>query len=280
MVTTVLLSSALHAFLAAQSGGAARRFFRPDGFDDAVYAALLERLHAEGDALAGQPLWVRTIAPLPGYEACALETDKSATWYRNHVPPGYALVLIFNRPTSDAQSLKDVYPVTESLLATEGLEHLIRAAFATYQPSPEQIGVLREFLARLRPSPQLRDLAEFLRDLDAYLHAHPGATMETAIAESLPALGLFRCRELAEVLNTAKGDAPIRPNRCGFCNWLHVHSQDQPPGAHRLPPALASRFDDHPGSSRRGEPARPGGYALCPIAGQRGAAAGVLRRSG
>ncbi len=31
--------------------------------------------------------------------------------------------------------------------------------------------------------------------------------METAIAESLPALGLFRCRELAEVLNTPKGDA-------------------------------------------------------------------------
>ncbi|HOT91747.1 MAG TPA: DNA translocase FtsK [Anaerolineae bacterium] len=204
------IAQSLHAFLAAQSGGAARRFFRLDGFDDAVYAALLERLRAEGDTLAGQPLWVRTTAPLPGYKAYALEADKSATWYRNHVPPGCALVLIFNRPTSDAQSLKDVYPVTESLLATEGLEHLIRAAFATYQPSPEQIGVLREFLACLRPSPQLRDLAEFLRDLDAYLHTHPGATMETAIAESLPALGLFRCRELAEVLNTAKGDALLR----------------------------------------------------------------------
>jgi hypothetical protein len=205
-----MLAQSLHAFLTAQAGGSTRRFFRLDGFDDAVYVALLERLQAEGNRLAGQPLWVRTTAPLPGYEACALEADKSATWYRNHVPPAHALVLIFNQPTSDAQSLKDVYPVTESLLAGEGLEHLIRAAFVAYQPSPEQVEVLRAFLACLRPAPQLRDLAEFLRDLDGYLHTHPGATIKMAIADSLPALGLFRCRELADVLNTAKGDALLR----------------------------------------------------------------------
>ncbi len=135
---SAILAQSLHSFLTTQAGGSARRFFRLDGFDDAVYVALLERLQTEGNRLAGQPLWVRTTAPLPGYEACALEADKSATWYRNHVPPGHALVLIFNQPTSDAQSLKDVYPVTESLLASEGLEHLIRAAFVAYQPSPEQ----------------------------------------------------------------------------------------------------------------------------------------------
>ncbi|MCX7681303.1 MAG: DNA translocase FtsK [Anaerolineae bacterium] len=209
-VMVKIIAQALHTFLTAPSGGAVRRFFRLDGFEEAVYTALLERLRAEGDTLAGRPLWVRTTAPLPGLESYTLESDRSATWYRNHVPSGYALVLIFNRPTSDAQSIKDIYPVTESLLATEGLEHLTRAAFATYQPSPEQVGVLREFLARLRPSPQLRDLAEFLRDLDAYLHAHASATVELAIAESLPALGLFRCRELADVLNTTKGDALLR----------------------------------------------------------------------
>ena len=152
-----IIAKSLHAFLTAQSGGSARRFFRLDGFDDSIYAALLSRLHAEGDTLAGQPLWVRTTAPLPGCETYALEADKSATWYRNHVPPGCALALVFNQPTSDAQSLKDVYPVTESLLAVDGLEHLIRVAFAAYQPSPEQVGVLREYLACLRPAPQLRE---------------------------------------------------------------------------------------------------------------------------
>ncbi len=205
-----IIAQSLYSFLTTQSGGTARRFFRLDGFDDAVYTALLARLQAEGNRLAGQPLWVRTTAPIPGHEAYALEMDKSATWYRNHVPHGHALVLIFNQPTSDAQSLKDVYPVTESLLASEGLEHLIRAAFVAYQPSPKQVEVLLAFLARLHPAPQLRDLAEFLRDLDGYLHAHPDATVEMAIADSLPALGLFRCRELADVLNTAKGDALLR----------------------------------------------------------------------
>jgi len=122
----------------------------PSGFDDAVYHDLLARLQADGDVLAGQPIWVRTTAPIPDYEPYALEEGKSATWYRNHVPPGHALVLIFNRHTTDAQSLKDIYLITESLLATKGLEHLIRAAFTDYQPSPSQLQVLDEFLDRLR----------------------------------------------------------------------------------------------------------------------------------
>lgn len=208
-----IIARSLHTFLAAQPGGAARRFFRLDGFDDAVYIALLSRLRDAGNMLGGQPLWARTTAPLPGHAAYALEAEKSATWYRNHVPSGHVLVLIFNQPTSDAQSLKDVYPVTESLLAAEGLEHLIRAAFMAFQPSPEQAAVLGDFLSRLRRAlfaPQLRDLVEFLCVLDAHLDEHKGATMEMAIVESLPALGLFCCRELAEVLNTPKGDTLLR----------------------------------------------------------------------
>jgi len=213
-MTDKLISRALHTFLTESAqAGPARRFFRLDGFDDAVYAALLTRLHNEGNTLSGQPLWVRTTASVPNYEAYALEPKKSATWYRNHVPPGYALVLIFNRHTSDAQSLKDVYPVTESLLASEGLEHLIRAAFTDYQPSPPQMDVLREFLSRLRRelfTPQLRDVAEFLAALNSHLYLEKSATLEAAVAESLPCLGLFRCREAAVILNSPKGDALLR----------------------------------------------------------------------
>ena len=213
-MTSEVISAAFHTFLSAHLHGLqARRFFRLDGFDEAVYTGLLEHIHAEGDSLAGPPLWVRTTAPIPGYEAYALEKGKSATWYRNHVPPGYALLLIFNRRTSDAQSLKDIYPVTESLLADEGLDHLIGAAFAQYQPSREQIEVLKTFLARLRRylfRPQLRDLVAFLAALDTHLHSNPGATMEAAIAESLPHLGLFRCRELADHLNTQRGDRLLK----------------------------------------------------------------------
>ncbi|MGQ9547976.1 MAG: DNA translocase FtsK [Roseiflexus sp.] len=200
-----IIAQSLYDFLNTYSGGSTRRFFRLHGFDDAVYTAFLARLQKNDNRLAGQPLWVRTTAPLSGYEAYVLEANKSATWYRNHVPSGYALVLIFNQSTSDAQSLKDIYPVTESLLVSKGLKHLIRHAFTSYQPSPEQIDVLCQFLTHLRPTPQLYDLAEFLSDIDKYLATHSGATIEKAIVESLPRLGLFRCRELADALNTPKG---------------------------------------------------------------------------
>ena len=213
-MTETIIPTALHTFLADQLRyGQARRFFRLDGFDEAVYTGLLARIHAERDALAGRPLWVRTTAPIPGYEEYALEAGKSATWYRNHVPPGHALLLIFNRHTSDAQSLKDIYPVTESLLADKGLDHIITAAFAQYQPSREQVGVLKTFLSRLRRHlfrPQLRDLVAFLAALDTHLHNNPGATMEAAIAESLPRLGVFRCHELADHINTPKGDRLLK----------------------------------------------------------------------
>ncbi|MDQ7029062.1 MAG: hypothetical protein Q9O62_04455 [Ardenticatenia bacterium] len=132
---------------------------------------------------------MRTTGSVPDYEEYALEAGKSATWYRNHVPPGHALVLIFNRRTTDAQSLKDIYPITESLLATEGLDGLITAAFTDYQLSPQQIAVLKRFLARVRRhlfQPQLRDLVAFLSALNAHVSQVPGASVEAAIAESLP----------------------------------------------------------------------------------------------
>jgi len=209
------VTTALHSFLTAQLqiGGSARRFFRLDGFDDDVYRELLAHLQADGNTLAGQPLWVHTTAPIPGYEVYALEEDKSATWYRNHVPPGCALVLIFNRRTSDAQSLKDIYPITETLLTIEGLEHLIRAAFQRYQPTAAQVQILKSFIARLRRNlfmPQLRDLAEFLDTVDELLAGGTVGAVEEAIAQALPHLGLFHCDELSGTLNTPRGDHLLR----------------------------------------------------------------------
>ena len=215
MMTANLISIALHTFLTAQlqAGGPARRFFRLDGFDGDVYRDLLARLQADGDILAGQPVWVRTTAPVSGYEGYALEPDKSATWYRNHVPPGYALVLIFNRRTSDAQSLKDIYPVTESLLATEGLDQLIKAAFQGYQLTNAQVQILKGFIARLQRSlfkPQLRDLAEFLGAVDTLLAEGEARAIKEAMAHALPHLSLFRCDELSAALNTPRGDRLLR----------------------------------------------------------------------
>jgi len=64
-MTNMLISTALHTFLTAQSGDSARRFFRLDGFDEAVYCDLLAHFQTDGNQLAGQPLLARTTAP-PG----------------------------------------------------------------------------------------------------------------------------------------------------------------------------------------------------------------------
>lgn len=204
----VALLSNLVAHL--QRGGR-RRFFRLDDFDDETYRALLHIFRNQQNTITTQnhPILARTIAPIAGYEEYALEEERSATWYRNHVPAGHALILIFNQPTSDAQSLKSIYPITESRLATEGLEHLVVATFITYKPSAAQFKTLERFLTRLRTKlfqPQLRDLVGFLRTIHTFLYTNPGDSLERAIAEALPYLGLFRCNELADKLNTPKGD--------------------------------------------------------------------------
>ena len=213
MVETII-STALHKYLIAQiQQGATRQFFRLDGFDDGTYSKLLDQLNDSRNKLATYPLIVRTTAPIQGYEKYALEEGKSATWYRNHVPPGHALVLIFNRRTSDAQSLKDIYPVTETSLVTVGLNYLMYAAFQSYQPSTVEVQVIKDFLLRLRRTlfePQLRDIAEFLIALDGLLIKGRANTVQQAIAQALPYLGLFHCRDLADVINTPRGDRLLR----------------------------------------------------------------------
>lgn len=214
-MTTQLVAKAVHLFIAQQirQVNHVRRFFRLDGFEELVYQSFLDLIKEDGSKLTERPLQVRTTAPINGYKEFALNSEKSATWYRNHLQPGETLILIFNQRTSDAQSLKDIYRVTENLLATEGLDNLIETAFKDYQLTNVQIKDLHKFLRRLRqnlPHPQLRDLAAFLDALNTHLRQHPGTPIEDAIADSLPYLGLFRCRELNQVINTPKGDRLLK----------------------------------------------------------------------
>jgi hypothetical protein len=205
------IAKALYNYLIfnTQSNNSSRCFFRISGFDIDVYQKLLEIFRSSKNVLAGHPLWIRTTAPISGYDEYALEAKRSATWYRNHIPSGHVLILIFNERTSDVQSLKDIYRVTEGLLAIEEQIYLINATCVDYQLSTEQIDVIRKFLGQLEQKlfqPQLRDLVNFLLSLNAYLHKNPTASIESAIAQSLPEFGLFRCTELASKLNTSKGN--------------------------------------------------------------------------
>lgn len=216
--TDRIIANALGRHLAAQLRlrPATRAFFRVSGFSPRVYTCLLDTFASSEWRLEATSLEVRTIEQIAGHSERMMEPGRSATWYRNHLTAGQSLVLIQNRQTSDAQSLKDLYPVTELSLSRDGLAQLIEAAFTSYQLGGQERDTLAAFIRRLAKvlyEPQLRDLAEFLAAVDSKLVEQPGTTLGNAIAFALPYLGLFRCLELEQQLNTPRGDKLLRQLR-------------------------------------------------------------------
>lgn len=197
-----------------------RSFFRLDGFDAKTYTSLLYLLkmyspNKEHISLADVPLEVRTTAKLSKHENFMLEPDKSATWYRNNVADNHALLLIFNQATSDAQSLKDIHPVTESFLASGEQPHLIAASFE-YSLNQTERAELKTFLQRYRKEvmqPQLRNLVAFFLSCDLYLIANVGSSLGKAMGHALPYLGLFRSHRLEkEMARLANVDRLLKQN--------------------------------------------------------------------
>lgn len=203
------IAKALHIYLQQeleQTRGH-RSFFRLDGFDDKSYGSLIALLRGYSPnkkqvSLANVPLEIRTTAKLRRYENFMLEPDKSATWYRNNVADNHALLLIFNQMTSDAQSLKDIHPITESFLASGEQPHLIKASFE-YSLNQAERKELKTFLQRYRKEvmqPQLRNLVAFFLSCDFYLIDNPGTSLGKAMGHALPYLGLFRSHRLEKAM--------------------------------------------------------------------------------
>ncbi|WP_164689588.1 DNA translocase FtsK [Herpetosiphon llansteffanensis] len=190
-----------------------RKFFRVDGFEDAIYRNLIQRFHDEKFTIGDYSLVVRSTGLIEDFELLTVEQDKSATWYRNHVDVNTALILLFNRVTTDAQSLKDLYTITESTISVEGFDDLLTETFSSYMLLPGSTKDLKDFITRVERNlfkPQLRDLADFLEAIHQYMSANEGVGIQEAIAESLPALGLFRCRRLASVMDRTKTNRLLR----------------------------------------------------------------------
>ncbi|GGJ36258.1 DNA translocase FtsK [Deinococcus roseus] len=213
-ITRALVKSIEHQVVSAQSK--ARGFIKIEGFDDSTYLELLQALSERRFVLGGKHVLVRTTSPLPGFELHSVEDHRSATWYRNNVQPDQVLLLVMNVPTSDAQSLKNIFTIDEAALTSSkndtGLRQLFEAAFTDHQLSPEDWTLLTQFLSRLETlrKPQLRDLARFLSEVNHALAQDAGLTLQKAIARALPHLGLFRCEGQHEVIGTAKQDRLLK----------------------------------------------------------------------
>ncbi|GEM49185.1 DNA translocase FtsK [Deinococcus cellulosilyticus] len=213
-ITRALVKAIEHQVVSAQSK--ARGFIKIEGFDDSTYLELLQALSSTGFQLGGKRIQVRTTSPVRGFERQAVEENRSATWYRNHVEEDEVLLLIMNVPTSDAQSLKNIFTIDEAALTSSkndgGLRQLFEAAFTGHQLAPEDWALMTTFLSRLETlrKPQLRDLARFLTEVNDLLAQNPGLKLKKAITRALPHLGLFRCEGQSEVIGTAKQDRLLK----------------------------------------------------------------------
>ena len=195
----------------------ARRFFRLYGFDEQTYIEFLRPFTTNGESLEGQPIWIRTTNPIAAHGSYALEADKSPTWYRNHLPRGHTLVLIANSDTTDSQSLKDIYSITEKTLTTLGLNRLVNAAeeHSDYQLEQQRRDLIVRFIERFKSTlfePQLRHLAEFLISVTRMMADDTSIDVVGAMSVSLPYLSLFAASEFAHVFNKPQGDTLLRDN--------------------------------------------------------------------
>jgi hypothetical protein len=204
-----LIAGALHRFLSRSRSASptSRRFYRISGFPDGVYGPLLDRFDRQ-NRLGNGSLVCRTTGPVHGHEAKHIEAGKSATWYRNNVGAHQDLVLVFNVPTSDSQSLKDVYGINDVLLMQDGRADLIAAAFsaASYELTASEQASIEEFVQAYSAhvhEPQVADLAAFFHATAVECCAS-GCGIATAIARALPHLGLFRCEELGSRTDVKK----------------------------------------------------------------------------
>lgn len=184
-----------------------RIFVRLEDFPEEVYRVVLEKVQS---TLNRWKIWVRTVGQIDGFSHLQIEKDRSATWYRNHLPVGYMLLLIFNRRASDAQSLKDMYVLSSGSLIREHLTELIEASIQYYQMSSDEQRILTDFvqrrLRRLGIEPALSHLVSFFLEIDQLLNNNDTDTIEQAIAKSLPHLRLFRCLELANTLRKPRAN--------------------------------------------------------------------------
>ena len=202
-----VLADAILRFLQRMAASAGSRpFFRVEGFDEPTYIHLLNAIRDGGDRLGDRPLETRTTSSLPGWEDYAMRPGTSATWYRNNVPEGHALLCVFTGEVTDWQGLKDIFAVTEAVLSRQGFPDLLEAAFGQYQLSDDERkelrDVLRIFGQEVYP-PQLRDLVRFLRAVDGHLEEEPNR-LPRAVGRALHHLGLFANPELEALFDKRK----------------------------------------------------------------------------
>ncbi|MCM3364226.1 FtsK/SpoIIIE domain-containing protein [Niallia sp. Sow4_A1] len=98
-------------------------------------------------ALSYDPV-IKTVAPIDGFERFACQSHETSVWLRNFIRSGQALILLMNKKTPEAQSLKDIVSVDESqLLSQQGFRALSDMLTNKDLLSVSEVNELLQFLS-------------------------------------------------------------------------------------------------------------------------------------
>lgn len=135
---------------------------------------------------------LKTVTPIEGYENFSCKDHETSVWLRNFVKPGQVLILILNKKTPEAQSLKDIVSIDESqLLAPKGFDALINMLIENEIFNISEVGILKTFLKAYQKITDSQ-LSLILNFLEAIINSDSQLSISEKIGINLNCLRLFR----------------------------------------------------------------------------------------
>ncbi|MER2000638.1 MAG: hypothetical protein ABS882_12760, partial [Lysinibacillus sp.] len=155
-------------------------------------------------------LVLKTIQAVEGYEHLALKEHETVVWLRNNIHVNQVIMLIVNEERPEAQSLKDVVSINESvLLSKEGL-----TAFRNYLEDADILSVadIKQLMRFIECYQEITDMQLFtLVDFIAQVISDENDDIHLKIARAYPFLQLFTTRNV-DLKNKQKFIKELRRN--------------------------------------------------------------------
>jgi DNA segregation ATPase FtsK/SpoIIIE, S-DNA-T family len=167
---------------------------------------------------------VKTVSPIEGFDEFACKDHETSVWLRNFVKPGQALILLLNKKTPEAQSLKDIVSVDEAqLLSSNGFLALSKMLTQYNLLKVSEVNELHRFLEVYQTITDSQ-LSLIISFLEGVINSNTNLMISERIGDNLIHLKLFRDTSLRtekkEVLKKSLGKnyylSNLRKNNVSF----------------------------------------------------------------
>ncbi|MFP9128872.1 FtsK/SpoIIIE domain-containing protein [Niallia sp. BSM11] len=135
---------------------------------------------------------LKTVAAINGFESYACQSHETSVWLRNFIRSGEALILLMNKKTPEAQSLKDIVSIDESqLLSEQGFTALSNMLIKNDFLLVSEVNELVSFL-NIYQTVTDSQLTLMLNFLEKVIHQDKFLLMSERIGYSLDQLRMFK----------------------------------------------------------------------------------------